>query len=102
MGVFAVGLAVVGAGVIMLAPPGPGWPVTFAGLALWATEFVWARLVLRRTGRKVTKAAQRALDPEVRRRNIALTTAGMAIAATLVGVHVGKFGLVMPRSIGQE
>ncbi|MGW2694282.1 TIGR02611 family protein [Streptomyces sp. NPDC001296] len=102
VGVFVAGLAVVGAGVIMLPLPGPGWLVIFAGLALWATEFVWAQLVLRWTKRKVTEAARRALDPEVRRRNIALTTTGVVIAAALAGVYVWKFGLVMPWGIREE
>ncbi|MGW1255339.1 TIGR02611 family protein [Streptomyces sp. NPDC002513] len=102
VGVFVAGLAVVGAGVIMLPLPGPGWLVIFAGLALWATEFVWAQLVLRWTKRKVTEAAQRALDPRVRRRNVALTAAGVVIAATLVGVYVWKFGLATPWNIREE
>ncbi|NEE35689.1 TIGR02611 family protein, partial [Streptomyces sp. SID7982] len=63
VGVFVVGLGVVVAGVLMLVLPGPGWLVIFAGMAIWATEFVWAQLVLRWTKRKVTEAAQRALDP---------------------------------------
>lgn len=63
VGVFVVGLAVVVAGVIMLPLPGPGWLVIFGGMAIWATEFVWAQLVLRWTKRKVTEATQRALDP---------------------------------------
>ncbi|MGW3505868.1 TIGR02611 family protein, partial [Streptomyces globisporus] len=67
VGVFVVGLGVVVAGVLMLVLPGPGWLVIFAGMAIWATEFVWAQLVLRWTKRKVTEAAQRALDPKVRR-----------------------------------
>ena len=58
----------------MLPLPGPGWLVIFGGMAIWATEFVWAQLVLRWTKRKVTEAAQKALDPKVRRRNIILTT----------------------------
>ncbi|MGW1158275.1 TIGR02611 family protein [Streptomyces sp. NPDC002519] len=102
VGVFVAGLAVVGAGVIMLPLSGPGWLVIFAGLALWATEFVWAQLVLRWTKRKVTEAAQRALDPRVRRRNVALTAAGVVIAATLVGVYVWKFGLATPWNIREE
>ncbi|MEU6367690.1 TIGR02611 family protein [Streptomyces sp. NPDC046931] len=101
VGVFVVGLAVVGAGVIMLPLPGPGWLVIFAGMALWATEFVWAQLVLRWTKRKVTEAAQRALDPRVRRRNIVLTSVGAVIAAALAGVYVWKFGLAMPWRIAE-
>ncbi|GAA3369262.1 TIGR02611 family protein [Streptomyces sannanensis] len=101
VGVFVVGLAVVGAGVIMLPLPGPGWLVIFAGMAIWATEFVWAQLVLRWTKRKVTEAAQRALDPKVRRRNIILTTIGLIIVGVLLGIYLWKFGLVMPWKIDQ-
>ncbi|MET9566356.1 MULTISPECIES: TIGR02611 family protein [Streptomyces] len=99
VGVFVVGLAVVVAGVIMLPLPGPGWLVIFGGMAIWATEFVWAQLVLRWTKRKVTEATQKALDPKVRRRNIILTTIGLVIIAVLVGVYVWKFGIEMPWNI---
>ncbi|MER5464457.1 TIGR02611 family protein [Streptomyces sp. NPDC002668] len=99
VGVFVVGLAVVGAGIVMLPLPGPGWLVIFGGMAIWATEFVWAQLVLHWTKRKVTEAAQRALDPRVRRRNIILTTIGLVIIAVLVGIYVWKFGIVMPWKI---
>ncbi|MFE0737084.1 TIGR02611 family protein [Streptomyces sp. NPDC058855] len=101
VGVFIVGLAVVGAGVVMLPLPGPGWLVIFAGMAIWATEFVWAQLVLRWTKRKVTEAAQRALDPKVRRRNLILTTVGLVIAGVLIGLYLWKFGFVMPWKIDQ-
>ncbi len=99
VGVFVVGLAVVVAGVIMLPLPGPGWLVIFGGMAIWATEFVWAQLVLRWTKRKVTEATQKALGPKVRRRNIILTTIGLVIIAVLVGVYVWKFGIEMPWNI---
>ncbi|MDT9686459.1 TIGR02611 family protein [Streptomyces sp. TRM76323] len=101
VGVFLIGLAVVVVGVIMLPLPGPGWFVIFAGMAIWATEFVWAQLVLRWTKRKVTEAAQRALDPRVRRRNMTLTAIGLIVAGALIGVYVWKFGLVMPWKIDQ-
>ncbi|KIZ17436.1 TIGR02611 family protein [Streptomyces natalensis] len=99
--VFVLGLAVVVAGVIMLPLPGPGWLVIFAGMALWATEFVWAQLVLRWTKRKVTEAAKKALDPKVRRRNIILTTIGVVIIAALLAAYVAKFGPVLPWHVGQ-
>ncbi|MCT9092122.1 TIGR02611 family protein [Streptomyces sp. ASQP_92] len=101
VGVFVVGLAVVAAGVVMLPLPGPGWLVIFGGMAIWATEFVWAQLVLRWTKRKVTEAAQKALDPKVRRRNIILTTVGLVIVAVLVAIYVWKFGFVMPWKINE-
>ncbi|MFF4186008.1 TIGR02611 family protein [Streptomyces sp. NPDC001691] len=96
VGVFVVGFAVVAAGVVMLPLPGPGWLVIFGGMAIWATEFVWAQLVLRWTRRKVTEAAHRALDPRVRRRNIALTVIALAVVAVLVGGYAWQFGLVAP------
>ncbi|MGV4983400.1 TIGR02611 family protein [Streptomyces sp. NPDC001709] len=102
VGVFVVGLAVVVTGIILLPLPGPGWVVIFGGMAIWATEFVWAQLVLRWTKRKVTEAAQRALDPRVRRRNITLTVIGLVIVAVLVGVYAWKFGLVMPWKIKDQ
>ncbi|MEU6917082.1 TIGR02611 family protein [Streptomyces olindensis] len=102
VGVFIIGLAVVVTGIIMLPLPGPGWVVIFGGMAIWATEFVWAQLVLRWTKRKVTEAAQRALDPKVRRRNIILTTIGVVIVAVLAGIYVWKFGIVMPWKIKNQ
>jgi uncharacterized protein (TIGR02611 family) len=101
VGVFVVGLAVVAAGVVMLPLPGPGWLVIFAGMAIWATEFVWAQLVLRWTKRKVTEATQAALDPRVRRRNIVLTSVGLVLIAAFVSVYVRRFGFEMPWNIDQ-
>ena len=102
VGIFVVGLAVVVAGIIMLPLPGPGWVVIFGGMAIWATEFVWAQLVLRWTKRKVTEAAQRALDPKVRRRNIILTVIGLVIVAAILGVYLWKFGFEMPWNIKNQ
>ncbi|WP_329458751.1 TIGR02611 family protein [Streptomyces sp. NBC_01497] len=96
VGVFMVGLAVVGGGVILLPLPGPGWLVIFGGMAVWATEFVWAQRVLRWTKRKVTEAAHKALDPKVRRRNIVLTAVGVVIVGALIALYVWRFGAVMP------
>jgi uncharacterized protein (TIGR02611 family) len=50
--VYRVGVAVIGtlvlvAGIVMIPYPGPGWLVVFAGLAILATEFAWARRALR-------------------------------------------------------
>ncbi|MCX5608958.1 MULTISPECIES: TIGR02611 family protein [unclassified Streptomyces] len=102
VGVFVVGLAVIAAGVAMLVLPGPGWVAIFAGLAIWATEFAWAHLVLRWTKRKVTEAAQKALDPKVRRRNIILTSVGLVIAGALIGFYLWKYGLVLPWNIKDQ
>ncbi|MEV4114702.1 TIGR02611 family protein [Nonomuraea sp. NPDC049695] len=41
-----IGTLMVVAGLIMVPFPGPGWAVVFAGLAVLAVEFHWARRVL--------------------------------------------------------
>ncbi|MET9668057.1 TIGR02611 family protein [Streptomyces sp. NPDC006475] len=98
IGIFVAGFAVVGTGVILLPLPGPGWVVIFGGMAIWASEFTWAQFVLRWTKRKVTEATRRALQPEVRRRNIVLTSAALAVVAAAAGTLITHFGL-LDRSI---
>ncbi len=46
MVVAVVGLAVLGAGIIAIPYPGPGWAIVFLGLAILATEFSWAGKLL--------------------------------------------------------
>ena len=41
-----LGAAVVAVGVALLALPGPGWLIIFAGLAILASEFAWAERLL--------------------------------------------------------
>jgi uncharacterized protein (TIGR02611 family) len=47
VGVAAVGAVVMAAGVVMLVVPGPGLLVLGLGIGIMATEFTWARRVLR-------------------------------------------------------
>jgi len=57
--VFIAGTIVLLAGAVMLVGPGPGFIVVFAGLAILATEFLWARRLLRKIkdkGLQLTKA----------------------------------------------
>ena len=51
----AVGSTVVLAGVAMVLLPGPAIVVIPAGLAILATEFVWARRLLRRVRRRARR-----------------------------------------------
>jgi uncharacterized protein (TIGR02611 family) len=46
IGVGALGGLVLALGIVLIPYPGPGWLVVFAGLAILATEFAWARRVL--------------------------------------------------------
>ncbi|ALR12193.1 hypothetical protein MYCSP_13060 [Mycobacteroides saopaulense] len=47
MMVAVIGLVVLGAGIIAIPYPGPGWAIVFLGLAILASEFSWARKLLR-------------------------------------------------------
>lgn len=47
MGVAVLGGLVLVAGIIAIPYPGPGWLIVFAGLAILASEFTWAKRVLR-------------------------------------------------------
>ncbi len=55
MGIALTGLVVVVVGVVLLAVPGPGWLVIFAGLGIWATEFAWAKSLLEHVRSAVRK-----------------------------------------------
>ncbi len=46
-GIALLGLAIVAGGALLIPLPGPGWAIVFLGLAVWATEFVWAQRLLR-------------------------------------------------------
>jgi uncharacterized protein (TIGR02611 family) len=48
IGIAIVGGLVVVLGIIAIPYPGPGWLIVFAGLAILATEFAWARQLLDR------------------------------------------------------
>lgn len=54
IGVGILGGIVVAVGLLLLVFPGPGWPIIFAGLAIWAIEFVWAKHLLTYAKRHVT------------------------------------------------
>lgn len=43
--IFLLGFTIVGAGIVMLAIPGPGWAAIFLGFAILASEFEFAERV---------------------------------------------------------
>lgn len=47
IGITLLGSAVIVGGIILLPLPGPGWLIIFAGLGLLATEYEWAKRLLR-------------------------------------------------------
>jgi uncharacterized protein (TIGR02611 family) len=46
--IFVIGTTVLLFGLVFLVTPGPGWAGIFLGIAILATEFVWARRLLKR------------------------------------------------------
>jgi uncharacterized protein (TIGR02611 family) len=46
VGVALIGGLVLAVGIVLIPYPGPGWLIVFAGLAILATEFRWARRLL--------------------------------------------------------
>ena len=54
-----VGFALVLGGLAMLVLPGPGIVVVFAGLAVLATEYVWAATAIEHTKRLAASAKNR-------------------------------------------
>jgi uncharacterized protein (TIGR02611 family) len=61
MAVLLVGLGVVCAGLVMLVTPGPGLVVIITGLAILASEFTWAEVLLERAKRQALKARDSAV-----------------------------------------
>jgi len=85
VGVFTVGSVVLLAGVVMMVMPGPGMLAIVVGLAILATEFVWAQRALGKAKAAAEKAKEKALDPRTRRRNTILAVlAGLLCAAALL------------------
>jgi uncharacterized protein (TIGR02611 family) len=61
-----VGFAVLLAGVAMLALPGPGLLVIIAGLAILATEYVWAQRLLAKAKEKAEQAKNAVLGKKTK------------------------------------
>ena len=59
--VLVVGVTIVAGGIAMFVLPGPGILVVIAGLAILATEFVWARLLLQRAKSYAQKAKEKTM-----------------------------------------
>jgi uncharacterized protein (TIGR02611 family) len=59
--VSVLGFVLVGVGIVLLVVPGPGLLLVVAGLAVLASEYVWAQRALNFAKRKATQAKDRAL-----------------------------------------
>ena len=92
--VFIAGVAVLLAGLAMLALPGPGVLVIILGLVILATEFAWAERVLDRTTSTAAGAANKLTDNRKGRAALALSGVGMIVGGILVAVLVDNLLVV--------
>lgn len=92
MTVLLVGSIVLAAGVVMLVTPGPGWLGLILGLAILASEFVWAERLLKRAKAGARAARDRAMDPALRRRNLLMAAAVLSLLAVSGAAYLSIFG----------
>jgi uncharacterized protein (TIGR02611 family) len=91
----AVGLlggAIVVLGIVLIPLPGPGWLIVFAGLAVLATEFVWAERLLRFSRRKVQGWTTWVTEQSVMVRGL-IGLAGLVAVAGAVWLYDETVGL---------
>jgi uncharacterized protein (TIGR02611 family) len=92
--IFIAGVAVLLAGLAMLALPGPGVLVIVLGLVILATEFAWAERVLDRTTSTAAGAASKLTDNGKGRAALALSGVGMILGGILVAVFIDNLLVV--------
>ena len=92
--VFIAGVAVLLAGVAMLALPGPGVLVVILGLVILATEFAWAERVLDRTTSTAAGAANKLTDNRRGRTALALSGLGMIVGGIVVAIMFDRLLVV--------
>jgi uncharacterized protein (TIGR02611 family) len=94
-GVLIIGFGLVAAGIAMLVLPGPGWATIILGLIVLASEYAWARRLMDPVKRWARKAADAALDPRVRRRNLIIAGLLVVVVAGVVAWYVTAYGLTL-------
>ncbi len=92
IGVGVVGAAVLATGIVLVPYPGPGWLVVFAGLAILAVEFPWARRVLHFARSKYDAWVDWLKRQHLAVRLLVLALTGLIVLATLWLLNV--FALV--------
>lgn len=83
--VTVAGLALLAVGLAMMVLPGPGILLIVGGLALLATEYVWARTLLVRARRQAEQVQEAAVSSPLR------TTGSVLFAVGLAAVGVAMF-----------
>jgi uncharacterized protein (TIGR02611 family) len=91
--VVGVGFGLILAGLAMLVLPGPGWAAIILGLVVLASEYAWAHRVLQPVRRVADRAAQAALDPERRQRNLVVVVVALVVAVAVVSWYLVVYGV---------
>lgn len=85
-----VGTLVTAIGIVLIPAPGPGWLVVFLGLAILASEYVWAERLLRYARRQVGRWTDWATrQPLVVRLLLGLATFALVVAVVWLTLRVG-------------
>lgn len=92
--VTALGVLVIGAGLVMMVTPGPGIVGIIVGLGILATEWHWAERWMHAMKARAQSAAEvaREMDPAVRRRRLVLTVLGLVVIVAAVAAYVTSYG----------
>lgn len=92
--ILILGVAVLLAGIAMLALPGPGVLVIIVGLVILATEFTWAERALDKTTSTAAGAATKVTGNKSGQRALALSGIAMIVGGIIVAVVVDPFRVV--------
>jgi len=92
LGIGITGAVVLAIGLIAIPYPGPGWLIVFAGLAILATEFEWARRLLDFAKGQYDSWTEWLKRQHVLVRILVLTATGLIVITTLWLLNM--FGLV--------
>lgn len=87
-----VGAAVVALGIVLIPLPGPGWLIVFAGLAILATEFVWAERLLGFARRRVYGWTAWVTEQSLAVRAL-IGLVGLAFVAGAAALYLAVYGL---------
>jgi uncharacterized protein (TIGR02611 family) len=93
--VFALGVTLVVAGVVMFVIPGPGWATVILGLVVLASEFSWANRALKPVKDAARRASDAAMDPRKRTRNLTLAAIGGVLIGLVLVWYLATYGLTL-------
>jgi hypothetical protein len=92
--VLVLGVTILCAGALMLVLPGPGVLIIICGLAILATEFLWAERAMNATLARASKVSGAVTANTTGRVALALSALFLIVAGIVVFVFVAKYRMV--------